>query len=144
MGNIVVRKYLKDIEPLAPGFRPNVTFQRMVMISPPNHGADIADTLAPGDTTREISDWLVGESANQLAPKRGWPTLEPQLATPSFEFGIIAGGKGDDEGYLRAIPGDDDGLLSVDTMKLAGASDFMLVKGFTSSCRRRKRCGRRR
>jgi pimeloyl-ACP methyl ester carboxylesterase len=128
MGNIVVRKYLKDIAPLAPGIRPAVTFQRMVMISPPNHGAQIADTLASGEVTREISDLFVGESANQLAPKRGWPALEPQLATPGFEFGIIAGGKGNDVGYLSAIPGDDDGMLSVETMKLAGAVDFVRVE----------------
>ena len=44
-------------------------------------------------------------------------------------FGIIAGCTGDGEGYLAAIPGDDDSLLSVETTKLAGASDFALVKG---------------
>jgi pimeloyl-ACP methyl ester carboxylesterase len=128
MGSIVVRKYLKDLEGVAPGMRPPVTFQRMVMISPPNHGAELADTLASGDMTREISDLFVGESANQLAPKRGWPALEPQLATPGFEFGIIAGGKGNDAGYLSAISGDDDGMLSVETMKLAGAADFVRVE----------------
>ncbi|MGI9428243.1 MAG: hypothetical protein ACR2NM_06265, partial [Bythopirellula sp.] len=57
------------------------------------------------------------------------PTLEQRLATPNFEFGIIVGGQGDDEGYLPNIPGDDDMLLSVETSKLAGASDFAQVKG---------------
>jgi hypothetical protein len=59
----------------------------------------------------------------------GWPDLERQLATPSFEFGIIAGGRGDDSGYLSAIPGDDDFLLSVETTKLAGAADFIQIPG---------------
>jgi pimeloyl-ACP methyl ester carboxylesterase len=128
MGNIVVRKYLKDIEPLAPAFRPPVTFRRMVMISPPNHGAEIADTLTSGEVTRELAGWFVGDAANQLAPKRGWPALEPLLATPPFEFGIIAGGKGNDVGYLKVIPGDDDGMLSIETMKLAGAADIVRVE----------------
>jgi pimeloyl-ACP methyl ester carboxylesterase len=127
MGNIVVRKYLKDIEPLAPGLRPQVKFQRMVMISPPNHGAELADKLTPNEVTDELADWLVGGAAKQLAPQNGWAELEPQLATPAFEFGILAGGKGDEEGYLDAIPGDDDGMLSVETMRLAGAADFVRI-----------------
>jgi hypothetical protein len=128
MGNIVVRKYLKDVEPLAPELRPAVTFQRMVMISPPNHGAEIADTLTSHEVTEELAGWFVGKAADQLAPKRGWPQLEPQLATPRFEFGILAGGRGDDDGYLDVIPGDDDAMLSVATMKLAGAADFLRVE----------------
>ncbi len=128
MGNIVVRKYLKDLESLAPAFRPPVTFRRMVMLSPPNHGAEIADTLTDGEVTRELGEWLAGEAASQLAPGRGWPALVPLLATPAFEFGIIAGGKGDEDGYLSAIPGDDDGMLSVETTKLVGAADFVRIE----------------
>jgi pimeloyl-ACP methyl ester carboxylesterase len=129
MGNLVVRKYLKDLEGLAPEMRPKVTYQRMVMIAPPNHGAEIADTLNDGEITRELAQLFVGEPANQLAVKRGWPQLEPQLATPGFEFGIIAGGRGDGSGYLTVIPGDDDALLSVETTKLAGATDFIQTGG---------------
>lgn len=128
MGNIVVRKYLKDLEPLAPELRPAVKFGRMVMISPPNHGAEIADTLTSHEVTEELAGWFVGKAADNLAPKRGWAALEPQLATPPFEFGIVAGGKGDDEGYLDVIPGDDDAMLSVATMRLAGAADFLRVE----------------
>jgi pimeloyl-ACP methyl ester carboxylesterase len=128
MGNIVVRKFLKDLEPLAPGLRPPVTFQRMVMISPPNHGAELADALTPNEVTDEIAGWLVGAPARQLAPSGGWAELEPQLATPAFEFGIVAGGKGDDEGYLDVLPGDDDGMLTVESMKLAGAADVVTVE----------------
>jgi pimeloyl-ACP methyl ester carboxylesterase len=128
MGNVVVRKFLKDIEPLAPGLRPAVKFSRMVMISPPNHGAELADTLTSHEVTEELAEWIAGAPAEQLAPSRGWAELEPQLATPGFEFGILAGGKGDDEGYLDAIPGDDDGMLSVETMRLAGAADFVRVE----------------
>ena len=125
MGNIVVRKYLYDVEHLTPAMRPPVTFQRMVMISPPNHGAEIADKL--GDN--KLVQMAAGEPVEELARDKGWPALEETLATPDFEFGVIAGGRGDDEGYLPGIPGDDDALLSIDTMKLAGASDFVQTGG---------------
>jgi hypothetical protein len=75
---------------------------------------------------------FAGEPAKELAPKQGWPALEQQLATPNFEFGIIAGGMGDDSGFLAAIPGDDDSLLSLATTKLAGAADFVQVTGITA------------
>ena len=55
--------------------------------------------------------------------------MEKQLVTPPFEFGIIVGGKGDGEGYLDSIPGDDDMLLSVETSKLAGAADYIQTGG---------------
>jgi hypothetical protein len=72
---------------------------------------------------------VAGEPLQQLAPNREWPKLEKRLATPNFEFGIIAGGTGDGDGYLKALPGDDDSLLTLETTKLAGASDFVQVKG---------------
>jgi pimeloyl-ACP methyl ester carboxylesterase len=125
MGNIVVRRYLHNLERLSPDMRPPVKFVRMVMISPPIHGAELADRFADNP----LVEMLAGKPLEQLAPSRGWPELEKQLATPSFECGIIAGGRGDGVGYLDAIPGDDDALLSIDTHKLAGAADFVQIGG---------------
>ena len=125
MGNIVIRRYLYNMERLTPAMRPPVKFKRMVMISPPNHGAELADRFAENPLVKAVA----GKPLEQLAPSAGWPELEKQLATPNFEFGVIAGGRADNEGYLDAIPGDDDALLSIDTMKLAGASDFIQTKG---------------
>ena len=68
MGNIVIRRYLKNLERLAPAMRPPVKFQRMVMISPPNHGAELADTLIERDVTRELAELFAGEPPEQLAP----------------------------------------------------------------------------
>lgn len=125
MGNIVIRRYLNNLSRLDPAMRPPIEFKRMVMISPPNHGAELADQWADN----KLVEAVAGKPLEQLAPSKGWPELEKQLSTPNFEFGIIVGGRGDSEGYLDAIPGDDDGLLSVDTSKLAGASDFIQTKG---------------
>jgi pimeloyl-ACP methyl ester carboxylesterase len=125
MGNIVIRRYLFNLERLTPAMRPPVSFKRMVMISPPNHGAELADQFAGS----KLVEMAAGKPLEQLAPSRGWPELEKQLVTPNFEFGIVAGGKGDNEGYLDTIPGDDDFLLSIETNKLAGATDFIQTGG---------------
>ena len=58
---------------------------------------------------------------------RDWSKLEAHLATPDFEFGIIAGGKGDEKGYNPLLAGDNDGVLSVETAKLEGAKDFVVI-----------------
>ena len=125
MGNIVIRRYLNNMSRLDPAMRPPVEFKRMVMISPPNHGAELADAWADN----KLVEAVAGKPLDQLAPSKGWPELEKQLSTPDFPFGVIVGGRGDAEGYLDAIPGDDDSLLSIETSKLAGASDYIQTLG---------------
>jgi pimeloyl-ACP methyl ester carboxylesterase len=125
MGNLVIRHCLADLASLPASEQPEITYKRFVMIAPPNHGAEIAEKFLDS----QLASIFAGEPLQQLCPSKGWETLQQRLAAPSFEFGIIAGGTGDGEGYLAAIPGDDDSLLSVETTKLAGASDFALVKG---------------
>jgi hypothetical protein len=128
MGAVVVRRYLHDVAQLAPERRPKVAFKRFVMITPPNHGAEILDVLPSEGLARLVAEQRGGAYA-ELAPAGGWPALERTLATPDFEFGIIAGGQGNDVGYLPDVPGDDDGLLSVATMRLAGAADYLQTGG---------------
>lgn len=123
MGNIVVRNFLYRVQHCPNP--PDVQFCRMVMISPPNQGAYLADTLGQ----RSLIQRVFGPAVDQFAHVGGWPALEQELATPWFEFGIIAGGVGNDHGYLARVPGDDDGLLSIDSHNLDGASDFIQVGG---------------
>ena len=131
MGNIVVRHYLGDLarqEPwkqsanaAAADRRAVARFHRFVMLAPPNQGALLAEMFADNVLFKQI----MGESGQQLG--RDWPELEKRLATPSFEFGIIAGGKGNQKGYNPLLPGDNDGTISVETTKLAGARDFAVL-----------------
>jgi triacylglycerol esterase/lipase EstA (alpha/beta hydrolase family) len=131
MGNIVVRHYLGDLarqEPwkqpansLAADRRASVRFHRFVMLGPPNQGAQLAEMFSDNVVFKEI----MGESGLELG--RDWPELEKRLATPPMQFGIIAGGKGNDKGYNPMLSGDNDSTISVDTTKLAGASDFVVV-----------------
>jgi pimeloyl-ACP methyl ester carboxylesterase len=121
LGNIVVRRYLGDANDEKAGRKPDPRIKRFVMISPPNHGAAAAEAWSDND----LFELALGESAKELGT--GWPEVEKTLATPSCQFGIIAGGKGDDRGYNPALEGDNDGLLSVSTTKLVGARDFVLL-----------------
>jgi pimeloyl-ACP methyl ester carboxylesterase len=129
MGNIVVRHYLGDLARQDPTKQsPNAAaadrhakarFGRFVMLAPPNQGALLAETFADNILFKEIA----GDAGQQLG--RDWPELEKRLATPGFEFGIIAGGKGNDKGYNPILVGDNDGVISIETTKLPGAADFV-------------------
>lgn len=121
LGCIVVRRYLAMETDAGAGKRPPARIQRMVMLAPPNHGAPEAARLAALDTTGQI----VGPAAQQLTSR--FAELEPKLATPTCEFGILAGGRGDEKGYNPLVAGDDDGVVPLSSAKLAGARDFRLL-----------------
>ncbi|MBC8242728.1 MAG: hypothetical protein H8E30_19990 [Alphaproteobacteria bacterium] len=50
-----------------------------------------------------------------------------ELPMLRYPFGIIAGGKGNGEGYNPLLPGDDDGTVAVSETMLTGARDFIVV-----------------
>jgi hypothetical protein len=93
------------------------------MIGTPNHGAERADSL----TGTFPFDQLFGPAGGQLTT--GPEGIAQQLpAKLPAEFGIIAGGTGDENGYSNSLPGDDDGTVTVASARLAGARDFALVR----------------
>ena len=118
LGNIVIRHYLGDQTDPANGRRPDPRIKRFVMLAPPNHGS----LMAQAATDAKLGPLLAGEVVEQLG--RDWPRLDGKLATPTCQFGIIAGGKGDAHGYNLLLPGDNDGVIGVDTARLAGAADL--------------------
>jgi hypothetical protein len=122
MGNLVIRRYLGDQTDPAKGKRPDKRIKRIVMLGPPNQGAELAEKL--GDNPAFI---MAFGSAGQQLGKR-WNELKPTLATPACEFGIIAAGRGDGCGFNPLLPGDNDGIVTVASTRLAGARDFLLVK----------------
>jgi pimeloyl-ACP methyl ester carboxylesterase len=118
LGNLVIRRWIKLNSELP---TPDERLGRIVMIGPPNKAPVMAKILGPLDFNNAIT----GQSGADLG--RDWKKLEPNLATPEGEFGIIAGGKGDGEGWNPLIHGDDDVTVGVDETKLAGAADFRVV-----------------
>jgi hypothetical protein len=118
LGNIVVRHYFADCQAVRAD-RLAPPLGRMVMLGPPNHGSEIATALAR-------SDWFVtatGRAGLELGAK--WADLEPRLATPPCPFGIIAGGRGNAQGFNPLLPTDDDGLVTVASTQLSDATDFI-------------------
>ena len=99
--------------------------RRYVMLGPPNQGAQRANLWAESTIGRELFNFAVGDAGQQLGPR--FHEIKDKLATPNCEFGVIAGGKGDGEGWHDGIPGDDDGTVGVEEAKLAGATDFVVI-----------------
>ncbi len=124
LGNLVVRRYLGEANQEQPRWRPDPRILRMVMLAPPNNGARIARVTADLLNDNEFVRLVVGPSAWQLA--REWDDAKKKLATPSFEFGIIAGGFGE-VGLNPLLDGNDDLVVSVEETRLVGAADFRLV-----------------
>jgi len=121
MGNIVVRHYLADQTDPKSGRRPDPRIKRMVMLGPPNHGSSLAASLGKS----KLFNLALGKPGQELG--QHWAWAENDLATPQFEFGIIAGALGNREGLNPLVPGADDGIVSVQSTRLAGASDFLVL-----------------
>lgn len=116
MGNLVVRRWLQMADPQAV-----IRVNRMVMLGPPNQGSDLA-RLAAGNT---LLTALAAGAARELVLH--WDAVSRDLRTPNFEYGIIAGGKGDQHGYTSLLEGDDDAVVRVAETHLEGAHDFLVL-----------------
>ena len=115
LGGLVVRELLarkSEEDGMLPA-------RRLVMIAPPNKGSQVADRLK----TLPAYRWLTGESGQGLTTEAA-----AKLPVPDVEFGIIAGGRGNNNGFNPLLPGDNDGLVTVAETALDGAQDFMLVR----------------
>jgi hypothetical protein len=126
LGNLVVRRYLHEAYQQADGGGADPRIRRIVMLTPPNNGARLATLFR----STSLLKWVWGKSAVQLAEE--WDSLDQRLATPRCEFGIIAGGLGDERGRSPLIGGDDDWVVGVEETKLAGARDFLVLPLFHS------------
>jgi hypothetical protein len=121
LGNIVIRRFLDDYDRQADSNPPRVRIKRIVMLGPPNRGSELAQRFPRSMLVRLIG----GGSTVDLA--KGWQSLQQRLATPRCEFGIIAGGQGDDDGRNVLLQGDDDLVVAVQETRLPGARDFVVL-----------------
>ena len=121
LGNIVIRHYVADCNK-SEKQKLDARINRMVMIGPPNQGSRMARLLKNSVAFKLIG----GASGAELSI--GWDQLSKNLATPEFEFGIIAGGYGAEESPWSNIllPGLDDFTVSEKETMLVGADDFLV------------------
>ncbi len=113
MGGLVVRRYLMD--------HSDSRHSRMIMLGTPNLGADLAAMLK----NFLVFKALYGPAGQELAA--GADSVATSLPIPSFPFGVIAGGRGDERGFNPLLNGDDDGTVTVACTRLPGAADFLRV-----------------
>ena len=111
LGGILVRAYV-DAHP--PG-----NLGRVVMLSPPNRGSELADRV------RET--WLAQLNPVPVVEELGTnpESIPNRLGPPPFEVGVITGDRSWHPGAWL-IEGKDDGVVSVESARLEGR-DFLVV-----------------
>lgn len=113
LGGILVRYYLEreDIANLG----------RVVMLAPPNQGSQVVDTFGnvPG------FELLNGPAGMQLGTDE--ESVPTQLGPVEFELGVIAGTDTFNPILSQSLPNPDDGKVSVESTKVEGMTDFLVV-----------------
>lgn len=113
MGGIIARYYL--------GSAPAGLRGRVVMLSPPNQGSEVIDVFAASG----LLESAAGPSAMQL--ETGGNGLPARLGPVRFELGVIAGDRTINPLFSWLIPGEDDGAVSVQSARVEGMADFIVL-----------------
>jgi len=113
LGGILVRFYFLNEEYEKLG--------KVVMLGPPNQGSEVMDFWhkIPG------FDRFTGPSGTQLGTTNG--SMPRFLGAVNFELGIIAGNQSINPFYSLMIPGPDDGKVSVDSTRIEGVSQHLVM-----------------
>jgi len=113
LGGIVTRQYLQN-HSLPDG-------SRIVMISPPNKGSELADTFRDWF----VYKWLNGPAGQVLGTES--ESLPNSLKAVGGEIGVITGDSTLNPFYSWLIPGEDDGKVAVESARLEEMTDFLVV-----------------
>ncbi|MDD5676499.1 MAG: alpha/beta fold hydrolase [Kiritimatiellae bacterium] len=113
LGGVVLAYYLQNHT------HPNLG--RVVMLSPPNRGSELADRWGNNFLYR----FFTGPAGQQLGTAPS--SLPNRLGPVMFELGVIAGNRSLNPWTAHMIPGANDGKVAVARAKAAGMKDFIVV-----------------
>lgn len=113
MGGIVTRAVLNQ-------FRPD-NLGRVVQLASPNNGSEVADFLKDN----WLYEKIYGPAGKQLVTNGAG--IDELLGTVDYELGVVAGNFSIDPVSSSLIPGADDGKVSVESTKVDGMKDHVLV-----------------
>lgn len=113
MGGVLVRIYLSQ--------QPEAHRGRVVMLSPPSQGSELADAFADSPLRR----LFLGPAGAQLRTDSAG--IVSRLGPIRFGLGIVTGDRSLSPLGSWLIPGPDDGKVGVGRAMVDGAADFMVV-----------------
>jgi alpha-beta hydrolase superfamily lysophospholipase len=113
MGGIVVRCYLKHHDVPALG--------RVVMLAPPNQGSELADLLKKSPVFSKFMTPAGRELGTDM------DSLPRRLGDAHFNLGVIAGTRSYNPLNSLILAGPDDGTVTVESTKLPGLTDFIIL-----------------
>jgi len=114
MGGLVLRAYLNQHKPNNLGY--------VLHLATPNKGSEVADWLQ--------QNWLYqkfyGIAGQELTTDQS-DHLQNTLGTINYPLGVIAGNSSIEPISSHKIPGDDDGKVSIESTKIQGMQDHIVV-----------------
>lgn len=113
LGGIVLRQIQRSC--------PLENLGRVVMLSPPSQGSELAEALSGWF----LYDWIFGPTGGQLGT--GPEDLPCRLGQVDFELGVITGDRTVNPLFSLIIPGPDDGKVAVARARVAGMRAFTVV-----------------
>jgi triacylglycerol lipase len=117
MGGILIRYFLSKVK------IPNLG--RVVMVSPPNQGSELAEALSRLFLIKHLFAWILGPAAQQLGT--GHLSLPKRIPPIDAEIGVIMGTRNFNPLYEFFLTRPHDGKVSVAHAKLETMQDFLLV-----------------